>query len=72
MTQNKTGFSKLTKEEKINWIATNHFANPKQAIAVLHQYKNSDEALQKLHDEFIENYAVTDERSSANIFEITF
>lgn len=55
MTQNKIGFSKLTKEEKINWIANNHFANPKQAIEVLHQYKNSDEALQKLHDEFIEN-----------------
>ena len=55
MTQNKTGFSKLNKEEKINWIATNHFANPKQAITVLHQYKNSDESLQKLHDEFIEN-----------------
>ncbi len=55
MTQNKIGFSKLTKEEKINWIAQNHFANPKQAIAILHQYKNSDEALQKLHDEFIEN-----------------
>ena len=55
MTQNKIGFSKLTKEEKINWIAQNHFANPKQAIEVLHQYKNSDEALQKLHDEFIEN-----------------
>jgi len=55
MTQNKTGFSKLTKEEKINWIATNHFANPEQAIAILHQYKNSDESLQKLHDEFIEN-----------------
>ena len=55
MTQNKIGFSKLSKEEKINWIATNHFANPKQAIEVLHQYKNSDEALQKLHDEFIEN-----------------
>jgi hydroxymethylglutaryl-CoA reductase len=55
MTQNKTGFSKLSKEEKINWIATNHFANPNEAIAVLQQYKNSDEALQKLHDEFIEN-----------------
>lgn len=55
MTQNKTGFSKLSKEEKINWIATNHFANPEQAVAVLHQYKNSDESLQKLHDEFIEN-----------------
>ena len=55
MTQNKIGFSKLSKEEKINWIATNHFANPNEAIAVLHQYRNSDEALQKLHDEFIEN-----------------
>lgn len=55
MTQNKIGFSKLTKEEKINWIAEKHFANPEQAIAVLHQYKNSDEVLQKLHDEFIEN-----------------
>lgn len=55
MTQNKIGFSKLSKEEKINWIATNHFANPNEAIAVLHQYKNSDEVLQKLHDEFIEN-----------------
>mgnify|MGYP003396734770 FL=1 len=55
MTQNKIGFSKLTKEEKINWIAEKHFANPKQAVEVLHQYKNSDESLQKLHDEFIEN-----------------
>ncbi len=55
MTQNKVGFSKLSKEEKINWIAEKHFANTKQAIAVLHQYKNSDESLQKLHDEFIEN-----------------
>ena len=55
MTQNKIGFSKLTKEEKINWIANNHFANPKLAKAILHQYRNSDEALQKLHDEFIEN-----------------
>jgi hydroxymethylglutaryl-CoA reductase len=55
MTQNKIGFSKLTKEEKINWIATNHFTNPNEAIAVINQYKNSDEALQKLHDEFIEN-----------------
>lgn len=55
MTQNKIGFSKLSKEDKINWIANNHFVNPKQAIAILHQYKNSNEALQKLHDEFIEN-----------------
>ena len=55
MTQNKIGFSKLTKEEKINWIAEKHFANPNEAKEVLHQYKNSNESLQKLHDEFIEN-----------------
>lgn len=55
MTQNKGGFSKLSKQEKINWIATNHFVNPEQAVEVLQQYNNSDESLQKLHDEFIEN-----------------
>ncbi|NHM00517.1 hydroxymethylglutaryl-CoA reductase, degradative [Flavobacterium difficile] len=55
MTENKIGFSKLTKEEKINWIANQYFANPKEAISVLNQYQNSNEALQKLHDEFIEN-----------------
>lgn len=55
MTQNKVGFSKLSKQEKINWIATNHFVNPEQAVEVLQQYNNSDESLQKLHDEFIEN-----------------
>ena len=55
MVQNKTSFSKQTKEEKINWIAEKHFSNPKEAIAVLQSYQNSDASLQKLHDEFIEN-----------------
>lgn len=55
MTENKIGFSKLTKEEKINWIANQYFTNPKEAISVLNQYQNSNEVLQKLHDEFIEN-----------------
>lgn len=55
MTQNKSGFSKLSKQEKINWIANTHFVNPTEAIAILHQYSNTDEKLQKLHDEFIEN-----------------
>mgnify|MGYP003602188414 FL=1 len=49
------GFSKLSKEEKINWIATEYFSNPTDAIATIKQYWNSDESLQKLHDEFIEN-----------------
>jgi len=49
------GFSKLSKEEKINWIANEYFANPSEAIAKIKQYWNSDSKLQQLHDEFIEN-----------------
>jgi hydroxymethylglutaryl-CoA reductase len=49
------GFSKLSKEEKINWIATTYFSNPKKAISILKSYWNTDEKIQKLHDEFIEN-----------------
>ena len=49
------GFSKLTKEEKINWIANEYFANPNEAITTIKQYWNSDAKLQQLHDEFIEN-----------------
>lgn len=49
------GFSKLSKEEKINWIANHYFSTPSEAIALLKNYWNSDEKIQKLHDEFIEN-----------------
>jgi hydroxymethylglutaryl-CoA reductase len=49
------GFSKLSKEEKINWIAKNYFSTPSEAIALLKNYWNLDEKIQKLHDEFIEN-----------------
>lgn len=49
------GFSKLSKEEKIDWIAKEYFSNPSEAIALLKNYWNSDEKIQKLHDEFIEN-----------------
>lgn len=55
MTQNKIGFSKLTKEEKIDWIAQTYFANPTQAKNILLQYWNKNSDIQKLHDEFIEN-----------------
>ena len=55
MMQNIKGFSKLTKEEKIDWIATTYFVNPKEAKQIVTQYWNSNEDLQKLHDEFIEN-----------------
>jgi len=49
------GFSKFTKQEKINWIANTFFTNEKDAVAVLKKYWNSDQDLQQLHDEFIEN-----------------
>jgi len=50
-----SGFSKLSKEEKIKWIANQYFSTPTEAIALLKNYWNSDEKIQKLHDEFIEN-----------------
>ncbi|WP_338646409.1 hydroxymethylglutaryl-CoA reductase, degradative [Flavobacterium sp. KS-LB2] len=50
-----SGFSKLSKEEKISWIANQYFSTPAEAISLLKNYWNSDEKIQKLHDEFIEN-----------------
>jgi len=50
-----SGFSKLSKEEKINWIASEYFSEPSEAINLIKNYWNSDEKLQQLHDEFIEN-----------------
>ncbi len=49
------GFSKWTKEEKINWIAESYFSNPQDAIALIKSYWHADEKLQQLHDDFIEN-----------------
>jgi hydroxymethylglutaryl-CoA reductase len=55
MNQAVSGFSKLSKEEKIVWIAQTYFSTPESAIQLLKNYWNSDEKIQKLHDEFIEN-----------------
>lgn len=49
------GFSKLNKEEKINWIAKTYLNNQEAVVDLIKQYWNSDAELQKLHDEFIEN-----------------
>lgn len=49
------GFSKLAKEQKIDWIAGEYFSDPESARSLLKKYWNNDESLQKLHDEFIEN-----------------
>ena len=50
-----SGFSRLDKSQKINWLAEHYFNDSDIAKSVLKQYWNEDEKLQKLHDEFIEN-----------------
>ena len=50
-----SGFSKLTKEEKVNWVTDHYLSNYPKAKKVIQQYWNSDEMLQRLHDEFTEN-----------------
>lgn len=49
------GFSKLSKKEKIDWIAQNCTSNQESTKKILSQYWNADKGLQKVHDEFIEN-----------------
>ncbi len=55
MPKTVNGFSKLTKIAKIQWIAEHMFTNSAEAISTLKQYWNTDEKLQKLHDDFVEN-----------------
>ncbi|WP_025741343.1 hydroxymethylglutaryl-CoA reductase, degradative [Aquimarina pacifica] len=55
MTPLVSGFSKLSKTDKIKWLVEHHFNNDQNAINVLTTYWNSDKKLQKLHDEFTEN-----------------
>lgn len=49
------GFSKLSKEAKIEWISDQFFDNESEAIELLKSYWHEDAKVQKLHDEFIEN-----------------
>ena len=51
----KNGFSKLTKEEKINWLVDKVFINDIEAKKLLEQYHLSNSDLQKIHDDFSEN-----------------
>ncbi|RZJ71609.1 hydroxymethylglutaryl-CoA reductase, degradative [Flavobacterium sp.] len=55
MTKEISGFSKLSKNDKIDWIANTYFQQADQAKSLLKSYWNSDEKLQQLHDDFIEN-----------------
>ena len=55
MTTPIEGFSKLTKDEKIDWLVTNYTQDQESAKKLLKRYWNTDTGVQKLHDEFIEN-----------------
>jgi len=55
MTKTVSGFSKFTKQEKINWLTKTFFADAEAAKETLKKYWNDDVQLQQLHDEFIEN-----------------
>jgi len=49
------GFSKLSKEAKIEWIVSNYMENDAEAVDFLKSYWHPNPTTQKLHDEFIEN-----------------
>lgn len=49
------GFSKLSKEAKIEWLIQNYTQDPAQAQTMLEGYWHPTPEVQKLHDEFIEN-----------------
>jgi hydroxymethylglutaryl-CoA reductase len=50
-----SGFSKFSKEEKIEWLQENYFNNKSETVNIIKQYWNVDTDLQQLHDDFIEN-----------------
>ncbi|MDG2370319.1 MAG: hydroxymethylglutaryl-CoA reductase [Flavobacteriales bacterium] len=49
------GFSKLSKDGKIEWIANEYLNGDENCIHLLKSYWHNDKATQKIHDEFIEN-----------------
>lgn len=49
------GFSKLSKQDKINWIIKEYLQDNKDFENIIKQYWNKDKDLQKLHEEFSEN-----------------
>ncbi len=49
------GFSKLSKEAKIEWLIAHYAENPSDSLAMLKGYWHETPEIQRLHDEFIEN-----------------
>ncbi|CAN5167206.1 hydroxymethylglutaryl-CoA reductase, degradative [soil metagenome] len=55
MTTTVSGFSRMTKEDKISWLSNTYLNDSPRCEAILRQYWNPDASLQQLHDEFTEN-----------------
>ena len=55
MTKLVSGFSKLSKTEKIDWLVQTYLNGNSSAKETITQYWNTNEKLQNLHDDFIEN-----------------
>ena len=55
MSKTISGFSKLSKSQKIDWIVDTYLTHSENAKQTIKQYWNTDKDLQQLHDEFIEN-----------------
>jgi len=55
MSKKIIGFSKLSKQEKIEWICSNYLDNSKEDIEILDKYLNNDINIQSMHDTFSEN-----------------
>ncbi|MEL0244547.1 MAG: hydroxymethylglutaryl-CoA reductase [Flavobacteriaceae bacterium] len=51
----KEGFSKLSKQEKIDWVLKTFFKSGFKDSEILKKYWNDDNSIQTIHDEFAEN-----------------
>jgi hydroxymethylglutaryl-CoA reductase len=49
------GFSKLSKQAKIEWLVKEFLGDDQEAREIISTYWHADKKVQKLHDEFIEN-----------------
>ncbi len=50
-----TGFSKLSKQGKLEWVAQNYFQHPEELVREFSDYWHPDALVQKQFDEFSEN-----------------
>jgi hydroxymethylglutaryl-CoA reductase len=55
MSKDISGFSKLNKDQKIDWLDSHVSNDVSDFKKIIHQYWNTDKTLQDLHDDFIEN-----------------